>query len=295
MHSTAKLSQEELKEISQLADLCNKHENIELKLNWNMLRERSGQETNDYMFYENGQLVGFLGIYQFRSTEVEISGMVHPLHRRKGIFGELVRAAKQECVLRGVPKLIFICQNGSSSGKAYLEALGAKYSFSEYWMQLNDSVGGIRDRRNEQGITLRLAESHDLPTIVRLNAVGFDMTEADALKIVEKAYESPSIRTYVAVVRIEDGSLRSVGKINVRLEDGKAFISGFVVGVDDRGRGYGRAILNDTVAAIKGEDETASIALEVAVENGRALGLYESSGFRVSKATDYYDLVLLNF
>ncbi|WP_205699992.1 hypothetical protein [Cohnella luojiensis] len=51
--------------------------------------------------------------------------------------------------------------------------------------------------------------------------------------------------------------------------------------------------MKETAAAIKGQDETASIALEVAVENERALWLYESCGFRVSKATDYYEWVLI--
>lgn len=41
--------------------------------------------------------------------------------------------------------------------------------------------------------------------------------------------------------------------------------------------------------AIKAIDSEASIALEVAVKNEAALGLYEGTGFRVKKATDYYE------
>lgn len=294
MYSAAALSQDELSNIRQLADKCNKEENIELKLNWDMLRERSGQEIHDYLFYDNGDLVGFLGIYQFHSKEVEISGMVHPQYRRKGIFGELVRAAVQGCMLRGVSKLIFICSHGSSSGKAFLESLGAQYSFSEYWMQLDESAGRAGIGKNVQEIKLRLAEPNDLSTIATLNAVGFDMTQADALKFTEESQGYPATLTYVAEARTEDGNMRPVGKIDVRLENSKAFIFGFVVAAEERGRGYGRTILNDTIVAVKEKDETASIALEVAVKNERALSLYESSGFRVSRITNYYDLIIMN-
>jgi ribosomal protein S18 acetylase RimI-like enzyme len=286
-----KLNKEELNTIKQLAETCNKHENIVLKLNWEMLRKRSGKETNDYLFYDsNGELIGFLGIYQFRSTEVEISGMVHPEHRRKGIFSEMVREVKQECIRRGIPKMIFICQHGSISGKSALESIGAAYSFSEHWMQLEEPSYVVSDGKNVPNIVLRLADSRDNDAIVHLNMAGFDMTEADAREYLKKNKVTPTNQTFIAELQQEVGSLLPVGKINVRHNVGEAFIYGFSVMTDYRGRGYGRFILSETVAIIKTHDDTASIALEVAVDNERALGLYESCGFRVSNANDYYDL-----
>ncbi len=84
------MDSKELEQVGELANLCNLYDGIQLKLNWSMLKERSGKEYSDFLFYEEDQLVGFLGIYQFQSTEAEISGMVHPKHRRKGIFTRLV-------------------------------------------------------------------------------------------------------------------------------------------------------------------------------------------------------------
>jgi ribosomal protein S18 acetylase RimI-like enzyme len=286
-----KLNKEELNAIRQLAETCNKYENIQLKLNWEMLRERSGMKTNDYLFYDdNGELIGFLGIYQFRSTEVEISGMVHPEHRRKGIFSELVREVKQECVSRGIPKMIFICQHDSISGKTTLESIGAAYSFSEHWMQLEEPANVVSDGKNVPAIVVRLAESRDMDTIVQLDVAGFVMSEADAREYVANNKVSPTNQTFIAELQQEDGSLLPIGKINVRRDAGIAFIYGFSVMTEYRGRGFGRFILSETVAVIKAHDDKASIALEVAVDNERALGLYESCGFRVSNANDYFDL-----
>ncbi len=45
----------------------------------------------------------------------------------------------------------------------------------------------------------------------------------------------------------------------------------------------------DTILAIKDIVKNAVIALEVAVKNEAALGMYEGTGFRVKKATDYYE------
>ena len=41
------LTQTEFTEIEVLAALCNRYEELELKLNWNILRNRPAHETND--------------------------------------------------------------------------------------------------------------------------------------------------------------------------------------------------------------------------------------------------------
>ena len=129
------LTPEEFKSVTQLANICNSYDQITLKINPTMLQTRPGDETNDFLYYENGELIGFLGLYQFNNQEIEISGMVHPEHRRRGVFFELLSAAKPEIHQRRIAKLIFINEKQSTSGKFFLESLGARYSFSEYWMK----------------------------------------------------------------------------------------------------------------------------------------------------------------
>src|SRR5437899_7785912 len=73
-----RLSAGELAEIEALAAICRRHEGLELQLNFEMLRARPGTETNDFLYYAGGALVGFLEMY---GAEVEVIGMVHPGHR----------------------------------------------------------------------------------------------------------------------------------------------------------------------------------------------------------------------
>ncbi len=66
--------------------MCDKHDGTQLKLNDFLLRKRPFNESNDFLFFAGGELVGYLGMYQFNSHEVELSGMDHPLTRKKGVF-----------------------------------------------------------------------------------------------------------------------------------------------------------------------------------------------------------------
>ncbi|MDO3677616.1 GNAT family N-acetyltransferase [Paenibacillus ehimensis] len=284
------LSEQELRDIRALADRCNAEDGITLKLNWEMLSERPAGVTNDFLMYEGEELIGFLAIYSFRLTEVEISGMVHPQHRRNGVFTRLADAATDECRRRGIPKLIFICQERSASGKAFLEARGAVYSFSEHWMEMRVQDGQppqVPDRRQAEALELRLAVEDDIEVLTELNRQGFDMSYEDARVFAENTVADKKEITYVA----ELGG-KPIGKLAVRVDEGIAFIFGFCLLTEYRGRGCGREILVRAMERVYREGGIVRFELEVAADNPRALRLYESCGFRALNANDYYTIEL---
>lgn len=291
-HAFKRLDAQQLAAIRELADLCNEHDGIILKLNWDMLQDRKDDAIIAFLYYAGGQVVGFLGLYQFLSSEVEVSGMVHPQYRRQGIFGKLVRAAQEECIRRNTGKLIFICERRSDSGRAYAESAGARYNFSEYWMQLGGWNEAALSGTPDAEIALRKAEASDIEILTRLSADGFGMDEADARDYVEASFQSRADTAYIAELRPLNGKPLPIGKIHVMLEEGVAFIFGFCILSQYRKRGYGRRILQHMLHLIRERHEAADAALEVAVENENALGLYTSCGFRIRNANDYYDLDL---
>lgn len=101
------LTSAEISEILQLAAICDAHDNITVRLNEDFLQLRIETETSDFFWYEDGELIGYLGLYQFNNHEIEASGMVHPNHRRQGIFTALVEALKAEVTHRGIPNIVF--------------------------------------------------------------------------------------------------------------------------------------------------------------------------------------------
>src|SRR5579883_2498152 len=83
------LGKHQIAEIRQLASLCNTYEQLDMKLNWDMLNARPDNETNDFLYYDHGILAGYLALFSFNANEGELSGMVHPAYRRRGIFSQL--------------------------------------------------------------------------------------------------------------------------------------------------------------------------------------------------------------
>src|ERR1700694_94708 len=105
------LTSDEIAEISRLIDICNEHDGLHMRIGLEMLRERAGDETNDFLYYARGQLVGYLEADSYGRKEKELTGMVHPDFRRQGIFTAHFTAAKEELQRRGAQKLIFVCEH----------------------------------------------------------------------------------------------------------------------------------------------------------------------------------------
>lgn len=144
------LDRKTLDAVRRLAESCERHDGIRLKLNWDMLESRPDGETNDLLFYDQEQLAGFCGIYRLVSSEAELSGMVHPDYRRRGIFTQLAAGAAELCRERGLRELIYICPRSSEAGQGFVRHRGLPYRDSEYVMELGDtsaaplSAAGLR-------------------------------------------------------------------------------------------------------------------------------------------------------
>lgn len=276
------LSQTELAEIEKLATICQAYEHLHMKLNWNTLRSRPQDQTNDFLYYEHGVLVGFLAFFSFNPIEGEVSGMVHPEHRRRGIFTQLFTAAREECQRRDIPTLLLIVEHASISGQGFAASLKPNYQHSEYNMALAE-VKTLPEL--DPRLQIRLAKSDEAPILAHITAISFDMLESDVTWYTsEKVQDTQKNRSYIAIL-----DETYVGKLDVSLNEREAYIVGFGVLPPFRGRGYGRQILAQTIREIRATGQN-HIVLEVATENKNALSLYQSCGFREVSSYDYYSL-----
>lgn len=275
------LSQAELAEIETLAAICETYEHLHMKLNWNTLRSRPKDQTNDFLYYENGVLVGFLAFFSFNSLEGEVSGMVHPEHRRKGIFTQLFTVAREECQRRNIPTLLLIVEHASVSGQGFAGSLKPTYQHSEYKLALTE-VKALPER--DSHLHFRLAQPDEAPILAHITAVSFDMPEQDVTWYSEHEAEDTKIRVYIATL-----DETYIGKLDVSFNEREAYIMGFGVLPLYQHRGYGRQILAQTIREIRATGQN-SIVLEVATKNKNALSLYQSCGFREVSSYDYYSL-----
>lgn len=270
-------------QLKTLEQTCNTFDNIKLKLNWEMLHERTGEGIFDFLYVDQGELVGFLGLYSFNKKEVEVSGMVHPSFRRQGIFSQLVQEAIKSCKGRPWREFIFICPGNSASAKAFIEQTGAAYSFSEHYMEREE----ILSEPGLSPIQVRKASEQDMDILIQLSQDGFDMTYEDAADYLKRRFASNNDLTLIA--KLEE---TPVGQLGLMTKDDESFIFGFCVAPSLRGRGYGRAILKQTIYYAQQVLGTSKVALEVAVDNERALLLYQSCGFEQVSRMDYYVIQL---
>lgn len=271
----------QLAQIQQLEIICNQFEALTMKLNWMLLQDRSGDQSNDFLAYVDGQLVGYLAMYGFNQREAEISAMVHPNYRRRGIFKQLLDLANKELKARTIPELLFICEQSSAAGKVCMQAVAACYEFSEYKMRWQEpSAFGI----GASALQLQLARLEDIPELVRLDEICFGVAAEVAQRWLAQDMTDPQRRVWLATL----GPLK-IGKINIWSNETETYISGFCIWPEYRGQGYGKTVLTRILEQLAAEHH-AQVVLEVACENEHALALYQQCGFRTVTAYDYYRL-----
>ncbi|MFL5624928.1 MAG: GNAT family N-acetyltransferase [Ktedonobacteraceae bacterium] len=279
------LTDAEVAEVEQLAHVCNTYENLGMRIGWIKLRSPHNSITNDFLYYEDGALVGYLVVDNRGTKKKELTGMVHPDHRRKGIFTTLFTAAREECSQRGVSRLILICEHHSRSGQALIAALGAKHRFSEHEMILET----LQARYTfDDRLSFRAAEEDDLDALVKIMMSEPDETLEELQAFVIQCFQETNCQFYIGMLGEGGvGCKEPVGCLRVYERPDVIGIYGFVVRPEYRGRGYGRQILEETIRDIQASSHK-SIMLEVDTENSNALGLYRSCGFKESRTYGYY-------
>jgi ribosomal protein S18 acetylase RimI-like enzyme len=272
------LSEIHLAQIRRLETTCNQFEGLRMKLNWSTLQDRPKDQNNDFLWYADGQLVGYLALYAFNEREAEISALTHPAYRRQGIFKQLLAAAITELKSRGVMELLFICEQSSVSGVACMQYLGARYEFSEYKMQWQESTF-LNPALSE--LELRPAQPEDIADLVRLDETCFSVSA----EIVQRWLAQDLVDSRRKVLVATLGPVK-LGKINVLMNEVETYISGFCIWPEHRRKGYGKIMLTRTLEQLVAEGRS-NIVLEVACENEHALLLYQQCGFRTVTAYDY--------
>jgi ribosomal protein S18 acetylase RimI-like enzyme len=276
------LTDAELAELQQLAQICQEYEPLDLRLTWDALALRTGDKANDLLYYRDDILIGFFSMDGLGFDEAEGTGMVHPNYRRQGVFRALVAAAREECRQNKTESLILLFDHRSAAAIAFANAIGAQHDFSEHSMRLDDtnSLPQLTQR-----LDFRRATEEDAPAISAILAQDRNGDAAQLQQNVTHNMRSSVYQYYIA--RLDH---QPIGTLNVQNLGGDAYIYGFVVRPDQRGRGYGKEILARAIADIVKRPQP--VFLEVETENDPAFGLYRSFGFEVTTTYDYYRLAV---
>jgi ribosomal protein S18 acetylase RimI-like enzyme len=293
------IGEEDYRIVKELKEICISEEKLFLKLELDFkisLPRPDPMETldsvNEFFCFSNGMLIGYLGIFNMGGDTGELTGMVHPLYRRRGIFSRLYSLALEECKRRDIKKILLVCDNRSSTGMAFLRSVGAAYSFSEYEMRAQlrfTSTHAEYDMRIQENniqaekydISVRKADDSDAETITAINYVCFGVTG-----YIGSTPDEEAKRDRITYMIERDSKV--IGKIRTEVFGNEGFISGFAIYPEYRGRGYGRQALKAALDILN-QKGIHTVALEVNAQNKNALHLYKSCGFVEESATDYFE------
>lgn len=249
-----------------------------LKLEWGTLRARRGEQIEDLFWWDDKQLLGFLGLYAFGSS-LEIAGMVAPAARRRGIATALLDVALALCSDRGHRQVLLVVPRTSAGGKALALGRGAVLDHSEHGLVLLTEPA---DGASDPHISLRRATAADAAVVTRLLEAGFGHP-APAL-----AKQLASEQEQTLLVELDESA---IGTVRLTRHGDDAGVYGFAVDPAWQGHGIGRDVLRRVCRQLRVAGAR-RIGLEVAVDNDRALGLYTSIGFTEATTEDYYALAM---
>ena len=248
-------------------------------------------DINEFMYFDGEQLIGYIGICGFGGTSapLEITGMVLPEYRRQGIFSKLHELVIAECRRRNAGSILVLCDKKSVSGQRFLERVGAVYKFSEFEMYLHNESAEIIEERLH-GINFRKATNADACEIARQNTIYFgDRPGEENEDVPNKRILLPEDEEKRGMtIYLAEKDDRIIGKAHLQLINGIGGIYGLGILPENRGKGYGRAVLLNAIEKLKNA-RASKIMLQVAAENATALNLYKSCGFQETSVMDYFE------
>jgi len=281
------LDQNDYESIKHLQKICFEKDQTTFKLEIDYKLQRaegkvaSLSKINEFMYFDKGNLVGYIGICHFGGDAIEVNGMVHPAYRRQGIFKKLFSLIREEWGKRESQKMLLLSDHKSVSGLEFIKYTRANYEHSEYDMHLrSDAVQDL----TLNNMDLRKAVNKDAKEITRQNAVYFDLEFRE-----EDIFFSEEEEKHGEFIYIAELDHIIVGKVHLTIVDGIGSIYGLGILPQYRGKGYGRELLTKSVLILK-EKNITDIVLQVATKNKNALNLYQSCGFEESSIMDYYEL-----
>ena len=273
------LSENALKEVIKLEKICKEDDHLKGSVFLDTSLNFNHDLKSIFLLYENSELVSMLSMFIPKQHEAEISAYTLPKYRGNGYFTALLSKAVEELSKFHVPDILFVCESQSNTGKRAIEALNAKYEYTEYSMKFNKNGYVFKDRYR---LLLIKPDLRDLDKIVDISMRTFNESYEDSKTWVDKCFEFPTREQYLAIL---NGEIIGMGSIN--MERDVMSICGLGVVPEYRNQGYGKELLHLIVDNLWQRGKT-EITIDVDSENANALGLYKKFGFQIEVAFEYY-------
>lgn len=276
------LTVQETTALNELLDACAEVDGALPFLQRDKALNRNKEMKHWFLLWDGAMLVGVLSLFAPVPEEAEVTACVLPERRNQQCFTALWRVAETELRQWGVSRVFFITRQAVQTGHAVLEHWGIPQVRTEYAMAYG---GGPVPWEGEGSLCFRHCGEADAPALAAISAEAFHEPVDASLEIMLNTLKTSNRELFGAFLDSEP-----VATASLRIEPGRATIHGLAVREGYRGKGLGRRFVLQLLEEILGRGLMP--LLDVDSENPVAFSLYQSLGFTVTDAQDYYRLNL---
>lgn len=245
------------------------------------------QQDSDLNYYKempcwliekvDDQIVALCSIFAVNTFEAELSTVVAPEYRHRGIGKSLVNAAKHIAKEYGYKQILYVCDDNSVSGRAFIDTFIARHHHTEYTLKYEKRENHPRATR----LLVTKAYERDLDSIIQINVNAFEDDYEVAAQFITSTFASPTRTAYVGQLNYKPICTLMLGN-----EGGVYSINSVAVLKDFQGQGYAKELIQEVLYGLRNEEQ--AIIIEVDSTNGAAYHLYKKLGFEESQVIAYY-------
>ncbi|MEC0168321.1 GNAT family N-acetyltransferase [Paenibacillus graminis] len=269
-------SKEQIADITRLEQDCSQSDSFYINAGIEHLAKADGD--HGILCYQDNHIIGLLSWYTSDGRIANINALVHPGHRRQGVFRSLLQRAAEDMKPQGIEVLCFRFPQGSQAGLAAAQSLGAVFNRSEYLMALNPM---IVNSPVSMDLSLFPAGPEDFEFMVACSSAAFGDSEAWTRRYFTQT-NKPGRVTYIAWM-----NNYRVGLIRFNSLNDVTIIHDFCILPSHQGKGLGQNVLILALELLSQKPHP-HIRLSVVTDNERALSLYRNAGFEVKVQHQYY-------
>lgn len=287
-----KLSEERQEEVRALEALCREADGTEAVAELSNELNFSRRLKCFFLYYEESELIGFMGIFCPDGKTAEIQAFTAPARRRMGVFTTLLEPAGEELKYKDIKQVYFVAEPVSEGAARTAEAMGMKRCYSELVMRLeeqdNRTGGAGRAEEADGRSNNRTGGGAGRPE-------GTDDTGENAGPADKRTVP---VSYFTLSCAADEGGLKytlfdgdeEVGTAGVYEGGRELFIYGVEIKENLRGQGYGAAFTELLIRDLKRSRPGKQIKLQVRSDNVPAMRIYESCGFVTESERIYYSL-----
>lgn len=224
-----------------------------------------------------GSIIGLCHLFSVNKREVEVSILVASRERRHGLSTQLLAEAKSIISNYDFKKILYICDDASTFGKAFLEKLKVKPHHTEYILALSKDIELPRASR----LLVSTCTTNDLEKVIEINSEAFDEDYEVTSFFIESVLDDPSKKIYVGKL-----NYNPICSLMLNDEDSSFSMTGVATSSSLQRQGYAKELICEVLNSINAVQK--NVYINVESQNSPAYSLYKSVGFDESKILNYY-------